>query len=53
MDADKNIATLKIFDNVSECLADAISFIDSPAESQAVNGFQFLRLGMKGIFLNI
>ena len=37
---DKNVAA-KTFDNVSECLADAISFIDSPAESQAVNGFQF------------
>ena len=30
--------------NVSECLADAISFIDSPAESQAVNGFQFFKV---------
>ena len=43
VDADKNVAA-KTFDNVSECLADAISFIDSPAESQAVNGFQFWRL---------
>ncbi len=34
----------KTFDNVSECLADAISFIDSPAESQAVNGFQFFKV---------
>ena len=34
VDADKNVAA-KTFDNVSECLADAISFIDSPAESQA------------------
>ena len=42
----------RLFDNVSECLADAISFIDSPAESQAVNGFQFLRLKMMAI-LNI
>ena len=32
VDADKNVAA-KTFDNVSECLADAISFIDSPAES--------------------
>ena len=31
VDADKNVAA-KTFDNVSECLADAISFIDSPAE---------------------
>lgn len=51
VDADKNVAA-KTFDNVSECLADAISFIDSPAESQAVNGFQFLRLKMMAI-LNI
>ena len=43
MDADKNVAA-KTFDNVSECLADAISFIDSPAESQAVNGFQFFKV---------
>ena len=41
--ADKNVAA-KTFDNVSECLADAISFIDSPAESQAVNGFQFFKV---------
>lgn len=43
VDADKNVAA-KTFDNVSECLADAISFIDSPAESQAVNGFQFFKV---------
>ena len=43
MDADKNVAA-KTFDNVSECLADAINFIDSPAESQAVNGFQFFKV---------
>ena len=43
VDADNNVAA-KTFDNVSECLADAISFIDSPAESQAVNGFQFFKV---------
>ena len=43
VDAAKNVAA-KTFDNVSECLADAISFIDSPAESQAVNGFQFFKV---------
>lgn len=46
-DADKNVAA-KTFDNVSECLADAISFIDSPAESQAVNGFQFFKVEDEG-----
>ena len=45
--ADKNVAA-KTFDNVSECLADAISFIDSPAESQAVNGFQFFKVEDEG-----
>lgn len=43
VDVDKNVAA-KTFDNVSECLADAINFIDSPAESQAVNGFQFFKV---------
>ena len=43
----KNVAA-KTFDNVSECLADAISFIDSPAESQAVNGFQFFKVEDEG-----
>ncbi len=47
VDADKNVAA-KTFDNVSECLADAISFIDSPAESQAVNGFQFFKVEDEG-----
>ena len=47
MDADKNVAA-KTFDNVSECLADAINFIDSPAESQAVNGFQFFKVEDEG-----
>ena len=42
-----NVAA-KTFDNVSECLADAISFIDSPAESQAVNGFQFFKVEDEG-----
>ena len=50
VDADKNVAA-KTFDNVSECLADAISFIDSPAESQLMV-FSFLRLKMMAI-LNI
>ena len=43
VDADKNVAA-KTFDNVSECLADAISFIDSPADSQVVNGYQFFKV---------
>ena len=47
VDVDKNVAA-KTFDNVSECLADAISFIDSPAESQAVNGFQFFKVEDEG-----
>lgn len=47
VDADKNVAA-KTFDNVSECLADAINFIDSPAESQAVNGFQFFKVEDEG-----
>ncbi len=43
VDADKNVAA-KTFDNVSECLADAINFIDSPAESQAVPTVRVFRI---------
>ena len=39
---------LKAISRVDLCLADAISFIDSPAESQAVNGFQFFKVEDEG-----
>ena len=32
------------FDNVAECTADALVFIDSPADSQVVNGYQFFKV---------
>ena len=34
----------KTFDNVAECTADALVFIDSPADSQVVNDISSLRL---------
>ena len=34
----------KTFDNVAECTADALVFIDSPADSQVVNGYQFFKV---------
>ncbi|WP_027437146.1 PucR family transcriptional regulator [Lachnospira multipara] len=43
IDADGKVAA-KTFDDVSDCIADAISFIDSPAESQVVNGYQFFKV---------
>ena len=43
IDADGKIAA-KTFDDTSGCVADAIAFIDSPAESQVVNGYQFFKV---------
>ena len=34
----------KTFDNVAECTADALVFIDSPTDSQVVNGYQFFKV---------
>ena len=34
----------KTFDNVAVCTADALVFIDSPADSQVVNGYQFFKV---------
>ena len=34
----------KTFDSVAECTADALVFIDSPADSQVVNGYQFFKV---------
>lgn len=34
----------KTFDNVAECTSDALVFIDSPADSQVVNGYQFFKV---------
>ena len=34
----------KTFDNVAECTADVLVFIDSPADSQVVNGYQFFKV---------
>lgn len=34
----------KTFDNVAECTVDALVFIDSPADSQVVNGYQFFKV---------
>ena len=43
IDADGKIAA-KTFDDTSGCVADAIAFIESPAESQVVNGYQFFKV---------
>ena len=43
IDSDGKIAA-KTFDDVQGCVADALTFMDSPAESQAVNGFQFFKV---------
>lgn len=34
----------KTFDSVAECTAAALVFIDSPADSQVVNGYQFFKV---------
>ena len=34
----------KTFDSVAECTSDALVFIDSPADSQVVNGYQFFKV---------
>lgn len=43
IDAEGKVAA-KTFDNVAECTADALVFIDSPADSQVVNGYQFFKV---------
>jgi len=34
----------KTFEDAQNCIADAIAFMDSPAESQVVNGYQFFKV---------
>ena len=34
----------KTYDSVAECTADALVFIDSPADSQVVHGYQFFKV---------
>ncbi|MGN0319167.1 MAG: PucR family transcriptional regulator [Lachnospira sp.] len=48
VDADGNVAA-KTVDSVSECISDVITFIDSPAESQVVNGYQFFKVEEDGV----
>ena len=48
VDADKNVAA-KTFDNVSECLADAISLLIRQQRVRQLMVFSFLRLRMKEI----
>jgi carbohydrate diacid regulator len=43
IDADGKMAA-KTFEDASGCVADAIAFMDSPAESQVVNGYQFFKV---------
>ena len=43
IDADGKVAA-KTFDDAQNCIADAIAFMDSPAESQVVNGYQFFKV---------
>ena len=43
IDSDGKIAA-KTFDDVQGCVADALTFMDSPAESQVVNGYQFFKV---------
>jgi carbohydrate diacid regulator len=43
VDADGKVVA-KTLDDAREYLADAIAFIDSPAESQVVNGYQFFKV---------
>ncbi|MDO5382745.1 MAG: helix-turn-helix domain-containing protein [Eubacteriales bacterium] len=38
----------KTFEDTTGCIADALVFIDSPAESQAVNGYQFFKVMDEG-----
>ena len=40
IDADGKVAA-KTFEDAQNCIADAIAFMDSPAESQVVNGYPF------------
>lgn len=42
IDADGKVAA-KTFEDAQNCIADAIAFMDSPAESQVVNGYSFSR----------
>jgi carbohydrate diacid regulator len=43
IEADGKVAA-KTFEPDADCLSDAITFIDSPADSQVVNGCQFFRV---------
>ena len=43
IDADGKVAA-KTFEDAQNCIADAIAFMDSPAESQVVNGYQFFKV---------
>ena len=43
IDSDGKIAA-KTFDDVQGCVADALTFMYSPAESQVVNGYQFFKV---------
>ena len=43
IDSDGKIAA-KTFADVQGCVADALTFMDSPAESQVVNGYQFFKV---------
>ncbi|MGN0327897.1 MAG: PucR family transcriptional regulator [Lachnospira sp.] len=43
IDAEGKMAA-KTFEDTTGCIADALVFIDSPAESQAVNGYQFFKV---------
>ncbi len=43
LDADGKVAATT-FEEYQNCISDAISFIDSPAESQVINGCQFFKV---------
>ncbi len=43
IDADGRVAA-KTFENTAACISDAVAFMDSPAESQVVNGYQFFKV---------
>lgn len=43
LDVDGKVAATT-FEGYQECIADAVSFIDSPAESQVINGCQFFKV---------
>ena len=43
IDSDGKISA-KTFEDVQDCIADALAFMDSPAESQVINGYQFFKV---------